>query len=90
MVARGAWKSDGREGKYSWPLTSNLSPDGIMVARHAAPSDDGKSVAPVQTLARARRAAPSGACLRGDVDNFGLRLRRIHSIEEHVPALGAL
>ena len=23
--------------------------------------------------------------LRGDVDNFGLRLRRVHSIEEHVP-----
>ena len=23
--------------------------------------------------------------LRGDVDNFGLRLRRVHTIEEHVP-----
>jgi CRISPR-associated protein Csm1 len=23
--------------------------------------------------------------LRGDVDNFGLRLRRVNSIEEHVP-----
>src|SRR5580700_3747655 len=36
-------------GKHTWSLTSNLSPDGIMVARHAAPSDDGKTVAPVQT-----------------------------------------
>src|SRR5579883_693447 len=25
------------EGKYTWPLTSNLSTDGIMVARHTAP-----------------------------------------------------
>ena len=73
------------EGKYSWPLTSNLSPDGIMVARHAAPSDDGKSLAPVQTLARRGQGRSIWGVLRGDVDNFGLRLRRIHSIEEHVP-----
>ena len=26
------------EGKHTWSLTSNLSPDGIMLARHAAPS----------------------------------------------------
>jgi CRISPR-associated protein Csm1 len=73
------------EGKYSWPLTSNLSPDGIMVARHAAPSDDGKSSAPVQTLARRAQGRSTWGVLRGDVDNFGVRLRRVHSIEEHVP-----
>jgi CRISPR-associated protein Csm1 len=73
------------EGKYSWPLTSNLSPDGIMVARHAAPSDDGKNIAPVQTLARRAQGRSIWGVLRGDVDSFGLRLRRVHSIEEHVP-----
>jgi CRISPR-associated protein Csm1 len=73
------------EGKYTWPITSNLSPDGIMLARHAAPSDDGKSVAPVQTLARRAQGRSIWGVLRGDVDNFGLRLRRVHSIEEHVP-----
>jgi CRISPR-associated protein Csm1 len=73
------------EGKYSWPLTSNLSPDGIMVARHTAPSDDGKQSAPVQTLARRAQGRSIWGVLRGDVDNFGLRLRRVHSIEEHVP-----
>ncbi|HTS64637.1 MAG TPA: hypothetical protein VMH28_21590 [Candidatus Acidoferrales bacterium] len=73
------------EGKHSWPLTSNLSPDGIMVARHAAPSDDGKQAAPVQTLARRAQGRSIWGVLRGDVDNFGLRLRRVHSIEEHVP-----
>ena len=73
------------EGKHAWSLTSNLSPDGIMLARHAAPSDDGKSAAPVQTLARRAQGRSIWGVLRGDVDNFGLRLRRVHSIEEHVP-----
>jgi CRISPR-associated protein Csm1 len=73
------------EGKHSWSLTSNLSPDGIMLARHAAPSDDGKSAAPVQTLGRRAQGRSIWGVLRGDVDNFGLRLRRVPSIEEHVP-----
>jgi CRISPR-associated protein Csm1 len=73
------------EGKHTWTLTSNLSPDGIMLAKHAAPSDDGKTAAPVQTLARRAQGRSAWGVLRGDVDNFGLRLRRVHSIEEHVP-----
>jgi CRISPR-associated protein Csm1 len=73
------------QGKHSWSLTSNLSPDGIMVARHAAPSDDAKTSAPVQTLARRAQGRSIWGVLRGDVDNFGLRLRRVNSIEEHVP-----
>jgi CRISPR-associated protein Csm1 len=73
------------EGKHTWSLTSNLSPDGIMLARHAAPSDDGKQAAQVQTLARRAQGRSAWGVLRGDVDNFGLRLRRVHSIEEHVP-----
>jgi CRISPR-associated protein Csm1 len=73
------------EGKHSWPITSNLSPDGIIVARHTAPSDDGKQSAPVPTLARRAQGRSIWGVLRGDVDNFGLRLRRVHSIEEHVP-----
>ncbi|HEX3876511.1 MAG TPA: hypothetical protein VHW24_05975 [Bryobacteraceae bacterium] len=73
------------EGKYTWTLTSNLSPDGIMVARHSALTDDGKSIAPVQTLARRAQGRSIWGVLRGDVDAFGLRLRRVHSIEEHVP-----
>ncbi len=45
------------EGKHTWTLTSNYSLDGIMAARHAAPSDDGKSIAP-GTDAGAPRAGP--------------------------------
>ncbi|MGD0500841.1 MAG: hypothetical protein ABSC23_20700 [Bryobacteraceae bacterium] len=73
------------EGRHSWALSSNLAPDGIMLARHAAPSDDGKSAATVQTLARRAQGRSIWGVLRGDVDNFGLRLRRVNSIEEHVP-----
>jgi CRISPR-associated protein Csm1 len=73
------------DGKHTWPISSNLSQDAIMLARHAAPSDDGKSAAPVQTLARRAQGRSIWGVLRGDVDNFGLRLRRVHSIEEHVP-----
>jgi len=72
-------------GKYSWTLTQNLSPDGIMLARHTAPSDDGKSAAPVQTLARRAQGRSLWGVLRGDVDSFGVRMRRVASIEEHVP-----
>jgi len=73
------------EGRHTWSITPNLSPDGIMLARHAAPTDDGKAAAPVQTLARRAQGRSIWGVLRGDVDNFGLRLRRVHSIEEHVP-----
>jgi CRISPR-associated protein Csm1 len=73
------------EGKHTWNLSSNLSPESIMLARHAAPSDDGKSAAPVQSLARRAQGRSIWGVLRGDVDNFGVRLRRVHSIEEHVP-----
>jgi CRISPR-associated protein Csm1 len=73
------------EGKHTWSVTPNLSPEGIMLARHAAPSDDGKSAAPVQTLARRAQGRSIWGVLRADVDNFALRLRRVHSIEEHVP-----
>ena len=72
-------------GKHTWSITANLSGDGIMLARHAAPSDDGKTLAPVQTLGRRAQGRSIWGVLRGDVDNFGLRLRRVHSIEEHVP-----
>ena len=72
-------------GKHSWALTSNLSTEGIMLARHTAPSDDGRQAAPVQTLARRAQGRSIWGVLRGDVDNFGVRLRRVHSIEEHVP-----
>jgi CRISPR-associated protein Csm1 len=71
-------------GKYTWNLSPNLSLEGITLARHAAPSEDGKSAATVATLGRRAQGRSMWGVLRGDVDNFGVRLRRLTSIEEHV------
>ncbi len=71
-------------GKHSWVLSPNLSMDGITLARHAAPSDDGKSAASVAVLARRSQGRPLWGVLRGDVDHFSVRLRRLQTIEEHV------
>ena len=71
-------------GKHTWNLTPNLSLDGITCARHAAPGDDGGAAADLATLGRRAQGAPQWGVLRGDVDSFGVRLRRLQTIEEHV------
>ena len=71
-------------GKHTWHLTTNLSLEGITLARHAAPSEDGRSAATVATLARRAQGRSLWGVLRGDVDSFGVRLRRLTTIEEHV------
>jgi len=71
-------------GKHTWALSSNLSLDGITLARHAAPSDDGNSAARVAVLSRRAQGQHLWGVLRGDVDNFLVRLRRLQTIEEHV------
>jgi len=71
-------------GKHTWNLTTNLSLESITRARHAAPSEDGRSAATVPTLARRAQGRSLWGVLRGDVDSFGVRLRRLTSIEEHV------
>ncbi len=76
------------EAKFSWPVSANLSMDGLTLARHTAPAEerDGKEGerAAVQELASRAVGHPAWGVLRGDVDLFGLRLRRLHSVEEHV------
>ncbi|HSW49608.1 MAG TPA: hypothetical protein VLH09_05500 [Bryobacteraceae bacterium] len=72
------------EGKYRWPLSSALSMDAIAIARHAAMSDDGAAAAGLDTLASRAQGRPTWGVLRGDVDNLGIRLRRVQTIEEHV------
>ncbi len=72
------------EGKHNWKLTPNLSLEGITLARHAAPSDEGSGPADLATLAARAQGRQIWGVLRGDVDSFGIRLRRVASIEEHV------
>ena len=71
-------------GKHTWNLTTNLSLEAITLARHAAPSEDGRSAATVATLARRAQGRSLWGVLRGDADRFGVRLRRLTTIEEHV------
>jgi len=71
------------EGTHTWPIGS--SPEEIPLARHHA-TEDGSTTEPalVTTLAARAEGRPVWGVLRGDVDNFGVRLRRFTSIEEHV------
>jgi CRISPR-associated protein Csm1 len=72
------------QGKHSWPLSSAPSPETIAIARHAATADDGAAMADLATLASRAQGRRTWGVLRGDVDNLGIRLRRVQTIEEHV------
>ena len=70
------------EGKHSWSLAG--STESLPFARHAAPSDDGREPASTATLAARATGLNTWGVLRGDVDNFGIRIRRAQTIEEHI------
>ncbi|MBK5293644.1 MAG: hypothetical protein JJE04_18450 [Acidobacteriia bacterium] len=70
------------EGKHTWAV--GLGMDAIPMARHAALDEDGATAAPVALLASRAQGRPVWGVLRGDVDNFGVRMRRMNSIEEQV------
>jgi CRISPR-associated protein Csm1 len=74
------------EGKHTWAIGSGPAAalDAIPLARHTALSDDGHHAASVDGLAARAEGAQVWGVLRGDVDNFGIRIRRLHTIEEHV------
>jgi CRISPR-associated protein Csm1 len=71
-------------GKHNWNLTPNLSLEGIAIARHAAPGEQGRASASPAELAARSKGRPLWGVLRGDVDLSAVRLRRVQSIEEHV------
>ena len=68
-------------GKHSWPLTGL---DSIPFARHTAPSEDGTEPASTAVLASRAGGVETWGVLRGDVDNFAIRMQRAQSIEEHI------
>ena len=70
------------EGKHLWTLTG--SPDSLPFARHAAPNDAGTEPASTETLASRAAGLGTWGVLRGDVDNFDIRIRRAQTIEEHI------
>jgi CRISPR-associated protein Csm1 len=74
------------EGKHNWPIGSGpgSTTDAIPTARHTALGDDNHDAASSATLSRRAEGGPVWGVLRGDVDNFGIRIRRVQTIEEHV------
>jgi len=69
-------------GKHTWVI--GASQDAVPLARHTALTDDGREVATAPVLASRAEGCPVWGVLRGDVDSFGIRIRRLQSIEEHV------
>ncbi len=69
-------------GKHSWPI--GTSPDAVPLARHTALTDNGRETATAPVLAGRAEGRPVWGVLRGDVDGFGIRMRRLQEIEEHV------
>jgi CRISPR-associated protein Csm1 len=69
-------------GKHSW--TIGTSPDSVPLARHTALTDDGREPATAPILASRAEGMSIWGVLRGDVDGFGIRMRRLQSIEEYV------
>ena len=69
-------------GKHSWPLGASI--DAIPFAQHTALTDDGHDAANSAVLAKRSTGSPTWGLLRGDVDSFAVRLRRLQTIEEYV------
>jgi CRISPR-associated protein Csm1 len=69
-------------GKHRW--TINGGADQIQLARHVVQSDLLELPATASELGGRAQGRNLWGVLRGDVDNLGIRLRRVHSIEEHV------
>ena len=64
---------------HTWKLG-----DHIPFARHSAPDDSGSGEGSLEALASRATGKWVWGVLRGDVDDFGVRLRRAQSIEEHL------
>jgi len=71
-------------GKHNWSLALGRGEDDLVLARHAAPSEDGSQPADLITLARRAQGRQAWGVLRGDVDSLRIRLRRLQTVEEHV------
>jgi len=97
QLSRALWEADGvgwspeqparvlaGTGKYGWSLTPGKGQDAVVLARHMAPSDDGHAPAELASLAARSQGRPVWGVLRGDADNYRIRIRRAQTIEEHV------
>lgn len=66
-------------GEYRWEAGSDAA---IPVTRHGA--RNGEAFATTKELARRARGQRLWGVLRGEIDDFDTRMRRLQSVEEHV------
>ena len=69
-------------GEHRWDLGSQASTSNIPLARHAA--RNGGAVASVKELGKRAEGRKLWGVLRGQIDDFATRMRRLHTVEEHV------
>ncbi|MGD1068568.1 MAG: hypothetical protein ABSB15_00380 [Bryobacteraceae bacterium] len=69
-------------GTSRFDLGRQASAENIAMTRHAARNGD--AVASTKELAKRSRGQKLFALLRGEIDDFGTRMRRVQSVEEHV------
>jgi len=69
-------------GDYRWDLGRQAGLDNISLTRHAARNGD--AVASAKELAKRSKGEKLWGILRGQIDDFGMRMRRAQSVEEHV------
>jgi len=69
-------------GEYRWDLGRQAGFDNIALTRHAA--RNGEAIASVKELAKRSKGEKLWGVLRGEIDDFGTRMRRVQSVEEHV------
>jgi CRISPR-associated protein Csm1 len=74
------------EGQYLWWLEDQFSADdeAILFPRRFAMDETGSHPISLTELAERAEGAHRWGVLRGDVDQFDFRLRRVGSIEEHI------
>jgi len=66
-------------GTYRWDIGSDAA---IPITRHAA--RNGEALATTKELARRAHGQKFWGVLRGEIDDYALRMRRLQSVEEHV------
>jgi len=69
-------------GQHRWDLGRQASLENISLTRHAARNGD--AIASVKELAKRAKGEKLWGMLRGEIDDFGTRIRRAQSVEEHV------
>jgi len=69
-------------GTHRFDLGRAASHDNISLTRHAARNGD--AIASTRELAKRARGEKLWGILRGEIDDYGTRIRRVQSVEEHV------